>query len=58
VVVKYLDFQIKNLTGGCYDWSVMLGGETITGALDKVKAKAMAYACQETQRRRKRKKTT
>ena len=51
MTVRYLNFQIKNITGGCYDWFVTLGKEVITGNLDEVKAKAMAYACKQTRKK-------
>ncbi|MBF7681440.1 hypothetical protein IEG02_25795 [Escherichia coli] len=53
MTVRYLNFQIKNITGGCYDWFVTLGKEVITGKLDevKVKAKAMAYACKQARKK-------
>ncbi|HDP0186333.1 MAG: hypothetical protein HUK20_11890 [Fibrobacter sp.] len=51
MTVRYLNFQIKNITGGCYDWFVTLGKEVITGKLDEVKAKAMAYACKQTKKK-------
>ncbi|EIT0982505.1 hypothetical protein PVS14_002520 [Escherichia coli] len=41
MTVRYLNFQIQNITGGCYDWFVTLGKEVITGKLDEVKAKAL-----------------
>lgn len=50
MTVRYLNFQIQNITGGCYDWFVTLGKEVITGKLDEVKAKAMAYACKQARR--------
>lgn len=40
MTVRYLNFQIKNITGGCYDWFVTLGKEVITGKLDEVKTEA------------------
>ncbi|ENG4478521.1 hypothetical protein ABT881_004420 [Salmonella enterica subsp. enterica serovar 4,[5],12:i:-] len=53
MTVRYLNFQIQNITGGCYDWFVTLGKEVITGKLDevKVKAKAMAYACKQARKK-------
>lgn len=45
MVVRYLAFDIENSTGGCYDWTAKLGKETVTGPLDEVKQKTMAYAC-------------
>ncbi len=52
MTVRYLNFQIQNITGGCYDWFVTLGKEVITGKLDEVKAKAMAYACKQAQKKK------
>ncbi|WP_202381885.1 hypothetical protein [Escherichia coli] len=52
MTVRYLNFQIQNITGGCYDWFVTLGKEVITGQLDEVKAKAMAYACKQAQKKK------
>ncbi|ECA2415687.1 hypothetical protein ACSHE7_004133 [Escherichia coli] len=51
MTVRYLNFQIQNITGGCYDWFVTLGKEVITGKLDEVKAKAMAYACKQARKK-------
>ncbi|HCN6296221.1 TPA: hypothetical protein ACNTDP_004355 [Escherichia coli] len=51
MTVRYLNFQIQNITGGCYDWFVTLGKEVITGKLDEVKAKAMAYACKQVRKK-------
>ncbi|MCH4680979.1 hypothetical protein ML319_11705 [Escherichia coli] len=51
MTVRYLNFQIQNVTGGCYDWFVTLGKEVISGKLDEVKAKAMAYACKQEQKK-------
>ena len=47
MTVRYLNFQIQNITGGCYDWFVTLGKEVITGKLDK----AMAYACKQARKK-------
>lgn len=51
MTVRYLNFQIQNVTGGCYDWFVTLGKEVISGKLDEVKAKEMAYACKQAQKK-------
>ncbi|ECC8999855.1 hypothetical protein DPC02_19960 [Salmonella enterica subsp. enterica] len=51
MTVRYLNFQIQNITGGCYDWFVTLGKEVITGKLDEVKAKAIAYACKQARKK-------
>ncbi|EKS6506996.1 hypothetical protein RVO90_17305 [Enterobacter chengduensis] len=50
MVVRYLKFNIKNSTGGCYDWTATLGKDHVSGALNEVKQKVMAYACKLSQR--------
>lgn len=49
MVVRYLKFDIKNSTGGCYDWTATLGKDHVSGALNEVKQKVMAYACKLSQ---------
>ena len=55
MTVRYLNYQIQNITGGCYDWFVTLGKEVITGKLDDVKAKALAYACKQSMKMKRKK---
>ncbi|EPZ8727681.1 TPA: hypothetical protein ACNHAC_003720 [Enterobacter kobei] len=50
MVVRYLKFDIKNSTGGCYDWTATLGKDHVSGALNEVKQKVMAYTCKLSQR--------
>ncbi|WP_285834088.1 hypothetical protein [Escherichia coli] len=42
MTVRYLNFQIQNITGGCYDWFVTLGKEVITGCKQARKKSAKA----------------
>lgn len=50
MVVRYLTFDIKNSTGGCYDWTATLGKDSVSGPLNEVKKKVMVYACKLAQR--------